>query len=83
MILGPEDLEKAIYACLAQADLCIEAMDAKMSVQQLVASKKVEAEASENAAMETDAGQAAEAQTESTGTPTAQLHLVDQSAPPL
>ena len=42
--LGPEDLEKAFYACLAQVDLCIEAMNVGVSVQQLVAAKEVEAE---------------------------------------
>ena len=43
--LSVSDLEKAIYACLAQADLAVEAMNAKMSVEQLVAAKEAETKA--------------------------------------
>ena len=43
--LSVEDLEKAIYACLAHTDLAIEAMNAKMSVEQLVAVKEAETKA--------------------------------------
>ena len=42
--LSVEDMEKTIYACLAQADLALEAMNAKMTVEQLVAAKETEAE---------------------------------------
>ena len=43
--LSPEDLEKVFYACMAQLDLTIEAMNAKMSVEQLVVTKEAEAKA--------------------------------------
>ena len=43
--LSIEDMEKAIYACLAQADLALEAMNAHMTVEQLVAAKEAEAKA--------------------------------------
>ena len=38
--MSVEDLEKAIYACLAQADLTIEAMDAHKTVDQASAAKE-------------------------------------------
>ena len=43
--MSVEDLEKAIYACLAQADLALEALNAHMTVGQLVAAKEADAKA--------------------------------------
>ena len=48
--LSVEGLEKAIYACLAQADLAIEAMNAHLSVEQLIAAKEADAKAKAEAA---------------------------------
>ena len=82
--LGPEHLEKAFYACMAQVDLCIEAINAKISMEQLVAAKKAEAEAEAAAskAAETEAasGKAAEAEAGDTGTPAARLQPADKPA---
>ena len=51
--LSVEDMEKAIYAYLAQADLALEAMNANMTVEQLVAAKEAEGRTkAESAAME-------------------------------
>ena len=63
--LSVEDMEKAIYAELAKADLIREAMDAKMTVAQLVASREAEAKAGADA----DAGKTAEAGAEVETTP--------------
>ena len=43
--LSVEDLEKAIYACMAQADLALEVMNAQMTMEQLIAAKEAEAKA--------------------------------------
>ena len=40
-----EDMEKAIYAYLAQTNLALKAFDAKMTVEQLIAAKEAEAKA--------------------------------------
>ena len=78
--LGPEDLEKAFYACMTQVDLWIEAVNAKMSVEQLVAAKKAEAEAEAAAsrAVETEAASGKAAEAEDAGMPAAQLRPADK-----
>ena len=43
--LSVEDMEKAVYAYLAQADLALEAINANMTVEQLTATKEAEAKA--------------------------------------
>ena len=51
--LSVEDLEKTIYAYLAQADFALEAINANMTVEQLPAAKEAEEKAkAEVAAME-------------------------------
>ena len=63
-------MEKAIYACLAQVDMALEAMNAHMTVEQLVAAKEAEVKAkAESAAIE-----AAKAKFEYAMAPTAPKH---------
>ena len=65
-----EDLEAAIYACLAQADLAMEAMDAQTTVEQLAAAREAEErKTAEAAAAKSDSEQAtADAPTAPSGT---------------
>ena len=70
--MSVEYLEKAIYACLAQADLAIEEMDAHLTVEQLVATKEGDAKAKAEAA-----NKAAEAKPEDAVAPTAPKQLAD------
>ena len=58
--LNPGDLEKEFYAQMAQADLAMEAFDAGLTVEQLMASKDGEAKAKADA----DAGKTAEVDVE-------------------
>ena len=76
--LSCEDLEKAFYACMVQADLSIEAMNAKMSVEQLVASKEAEAKAKADAAT----SKAAETKVGDAVAPTAPAQPVGDCAVP-
>ena len=69
--LGPEDLEKAFYVCMAQVDVCTEAINAKVSVEQLVATKEAEAKA------EAAASKAAKAKVGDAVAPTAPPQPVD------
>ena len=76
--LSVEDMEKAIYAYLAQADLALEAMDANMTVEQLVASREAEGKAkAELAAME-----AAKAKSEHVVEPTTLVQPSDAPVAP-
>ena len=69
---------------MAQVDLCIEAINVKMSAEQLVAAKKAKPEAgaaaSKAAGTETAYGKAAEAEAGDARTPAAQLQPADKHA---
>ena len=78
--LGPEDLEKAFYACIAQADLCVKAVNAGLSVEQLMAAKKVEAVVAATKAAEAEAAGKSGVEAGVAGTPAGSVQLAGEPA---
>ena len=76
--LSVEEMEKAIYACLAQADLALEAINANMTVEQLVVAKEAEAKAKAESAD----NEAAKAKSEYVMAPTAPKQPADAPVAP-
>ena len=72
-------MEKAIYACLAQADLALEAINAHTTVEQLVAAK----EALAKAKAESVAHEAAKAKSEYAMAPAAPKQPADAPVVPV
>ena len=77
--LSVEDMEKYVYAYLAQADLALEAINANMTVEQLVAAKEAEAKTKAVSA----ANEAAKAKCEYAMAPTAPKQPADAPIAPL
>ena len=76
--LSVEDLEEAIYAYLAQADLALEAMDANTTMEQLVAAKEAEGRTKAESA----AAEAAKSKSEQATAPTAMVQPSDAPTTP-
>ena len=76
--LSVEDLEEAIYAYLAQADLALEAMDANTTVEQLAAAK----EAEERTKAESAAAEATKSKSERATAPTGKAQPSDTPTAP-
>ena len=72
------DFEKAFYVCMAQADFAAEALNANMTVEQLVASREAEAKAKADAS----ASETAKATAGDVATPAAPKQPVDDPVVP-